>query len=110
MTPWLREMLSRDPHPRRPKFGPDIHIFYLELCVPSLAHTHTHTHTHTRHTHATHTHPHMHAHTQTGKYTRRVAILNYQSTSKINFHTCINYNALSVEDSCQGNYKHQCLR
>src|SRR4029434_3071035 len=25
-TPWLRETLSRDPHPRRPKSGPDIHI------------------------------------------------------------------------------------
>src|SRR4029434_5702812 len=43
-TPWLRETLSRDPHPRHPKFGPDIHIFYLEL---SVSHTHTHTHTHT---------------------------------------------------------------
>src|SRR4029434_1787101 len=41
-TPWLRETLSRDP--RRPKFGPDIHIFYLEL---SVSHTHTHTHKHT---------------------------------------------------------------
>src|SRR4029434_8112433 len=46
-TPWLRETLSSDPHPRRPKFGPDIHIFYLEL---SVSHTHTHTHTNT-HTH-----------------------------------------------------------
>src|SRR4029434_5761772 len=40
-TPWLKETLSRDPHPRRPKFGPDIHIFYLEL---SVCHSHTHTH------------------------------------------------------------------
>src|SRR4029434_8967559 len=32
-TPWLRETLSRDPHPRRPKFRPDIHIFDLELSV-----------------------------------------------------------------------------
>ena len=39
-TPWLRETLSRDPHPRRPKFRPDIHIFYLEL---SVSHTHTNT-------------------------------------------------------------------
>src|SRR4029434_5042251 len=39
-TPWLKETLGRDPHPRRPKFGPDIHIFYLEL---SVSHTHTHT-------------------------------------------------------------------
>ena len=37
-TPWLRETLSRDPHPRRHKFGPDIHIIYLEL---SVSHTHT---------------------------------------------------------------------
>src|SRR4029434_8273312 len=37
-TPWLRETLSRDPHPCRPKFGPDIHIIYLEL---SVSHTHT---------------------------------------------------------------------
>ena len=37
-TPWLKETLSRDPHPRRPKFGPDIHIFYLEL---SVCHSHT---------------------------------------------------------------------
>src|SRR4029434_9358038 len=37
-TPWLRETLSRDPHPRRQKFGPDIHIIYLEL---SVSHTHT---------------------------------------------------------------------
>src|SRR4029434_6624148 len=40
--PWLRETLSRDPHPRRPKFGPDIYIIYLEL---SVSHIHTHTHT-----------------------------------------------------------------
>src|SRR4029434_4369341 len=39
-TPGLRETLSRDPHPGRPKFGPDIHIIYLEL---SVSHTHTHT-------------------------------------------------------------------
>src|SRR4029434_4666051 len=39
-TPWLRETLSRDPHPRRPKFRTDIHIFYLEL---SVSHTHTNT-------------------------------------------------------------------
>src|SRR4029434_6975330 len=39
-TPWPRETLSRDPHPRHPKFRPDIHIFYLEL---SVSHTHTHT-------------------------------------------------------------------
>src|SRR4029434_9870374 len=37
-TPWLRETLSRDPH--RPKFKPDIHIFYLLL---SVSHTHTNT-------------------------------------------------------------------
>src|SRR4029434_7047895 len=36
-TPWLRETLSRDPHPCRPKFRPDIHIIYLEL---SVSHTH----------------------------------------------------------------------
>src|SRR4029434_3571862 len=39
-TPLLRETLSRDPHPRRPKFRTDIHIFYLEL---SVSHTHTNT-------------------------------------------------------------------
>src|SRR4029434_4454285 len=44
--PWLRETLSRDPHPpHRPKFRPDIHIFDLQL---SVSHTHTHTHTQTR--------------------------------------------------------------
>src|SRR4029434_396023 len=80
-TPWLRETLSRDPHPRRPKFRPDIHIFYLEL---SGSHTHTHTHhpptalslslsiplLTTTHTHTntpahayTHTNTHFHAHT-----------------------------------------------
>src|SRR4029434_10035058 len=37
-TPWLRETLSRDPHPHRPKFGPDINIIYLEL---SVRYTHT---------------------------------------------------------------------
>src|SRR4029434_8426418 len=37
-TPWLKETLRRDPHPRRPKFRPDIHIFYLEL---SVSHTQT---------------------------------------------------------------------
>src|SRR4029434_2492020 len=37
-TPWLRETLSREPHPRRPKFGPDIHIIDLEL---SVSHTQT---------------------------------------------------------------------
>src|SRR4029434_7586530 len=42
-TPWLRETLSSDPHSRRPKFGPDIYIIYLEL---SVSHTHTHTHLH----------------------------------------------------------------
>src|SRR4029434_8058086 len=46
-TPWLRETLSRDPHPCRPKFGPDIHIIYLEL---SVSHTHTLPYTHTKNT------------------------------------------------------------